>query len=147
MSQDDESRHRAFSEEVEIQGHIIDSLILPKILDEIIGQGGAFEFKQVRIGHARTDASYARIEVSAETSEQLHEILRRISDHGANPLHPRDAVLVPADLDGAFPDGFYSSTNQRTEVRIRAEWIQVEDQEMDCGIVVDEGGHRARCIP
>jgi lysine-ketoglutarate reductase/saccharopine dehydrogenase-like protein (TIGR00300 family) len=134
------------AEEVELQGHIIDSLILPKVLDEIIGQGGRFEFKKVKIGHARTDASYARIQVSADTPDRLQEILRRISDHGATPVHMSDAVFVNADLDGAFPDGFYSTTNQRTEVRVRGRWIPVDDQEMDCGILVDESAESARCV-
>jgi lysine-ketoglutarate reductase/saccharopine dehydrogenase-like protein (TIGR00300 family) len=135
-----------YSEEVEIEGHIIDSLILPKVLDEVIGQGGAFEFKQVRIGHARTDPSFARIEITADSPDRLHEILRRIGDHGAVPVHVRDCGLAAADLDGAFPDEFYSTTNQRTAVRIQGHWIDVADQEMDCGIVVDVAAPRARCI-
>ena len=40
-------------------------------------------------------------------------------------------------MDGAFPEGFYSTTNQRTEVRLGGEWVEVADQEMDCGVVVD----------
>ncbi|HVL16134.1 MAG TPA: TIGR00300 family protein, partial [Gemmata sp.] len=51
------------------------------------------------------------------------------------------------DMDGAFPDGFYCSTNFRTQVRLNGEWIDVEDQEMDCGIVVDPEGGAARCVP
>ncbi len=146
MSQNAEPRNGKFSEEVEIQGHIIDSLILPKVLDEIIGQGGTFEFKRVQIGHARTDPSYARIQVSADTSETLHEILRRISDHGATPIHLTDASLAEADIDGAFPDGFYSTTNQRTELRIGGDWLPVAQQEMDCGILVNELARTARCV-
>ena len=30
-------------EEVEVRGHIIDSLLLPKILDRILQMGGSFE--------------------------------------------------------------------------------------------------------
>jgi lysine-ketoglutarate reductase/saccharopine dehydrogenase-like protein (TIGR00300 family) len=146
MSPSDPQTNAAIAEEVELQGHIIDSLILPKVLDEIIGQGGRFEFKKVKIGHARTDPSYARIEVAADTAERLQEILRRISDHGATPVHMSDVVLVEADLNGAFPDGFYSTTNQRTEVRISGKWIGVDDQEMDCGVLVDESGKKARCV-
>src|SRR5262249_57166148 len=33
---------QGFVEEVEIQGHIIDSLILPKVLDEVLTHGGAY---------------------------------------------------------------------------------------------------------
>ena len=50
-------------------------------------------------------------------------------------------------MDGAFPDGFYSTTNFRTQVRLGGEWIDVEDQEMDCGILVDPEGGAARCVP
>lgn len=135
------------SEEVELEGHIIDSLILPKVLDEVIGHGGTFEFKDVRIGHARSDRSYARIEIAAGSTERLQEILRRISDHGAVPVHQRDCCTVPADIDGAFPPSFYSTTNQRTAIRLNGTWVNVDDQEMDCGIEVDSESGRAHCIP
>ena len=48
-----------------------------------------------------------------------------------------DARTVPADIAGAFPDAFYSTTNQRTQVRFKGRWIDVQDQEMDCGIALD----------
>src|SRR6202030_3495150 len=35
----------------------------------------------------------------------------------------------------------------RTQVRLNGEWIEVEDQEMDCGILVDADGTAARCLP
>jgi lysine-ketoglutarate reductase/saccharopine dehydrogenase-like protein (TIGR00300 family) len=50
-------------------------------------------------------------------------------------------------MAGAFPEGFYSTTNQRTEVRIAGDWIPVELQEMDCGIAVDAAGPKAWCVP
>ena len=53
-------------EDVEVRGHIIDSLILPKILDCIMSSGGTFRIKEITIGQARTDPSYARIEVRAD---------------------------------------------------------------------------------
>src|SRR5262249_49436571 len=52
-----------------------------------------------------------------------------------------------ADMDGAFPEGFYSTTNYRTQVRLNGEWVEVEDQEMDCGILIDPEGTAARCLP
>ena len=51
----------AFVEDVEIQGHIIDSLILPKVLDEILTHGGSYVLKEIRVGQRPTDTSYARI--------------------------------------------------------------------------------------
>src|SRR5947209_84646 len=62
-------------EEVEIQGHIIDSLILPKVLDEILTHGGSYVLKEIRVGQRQTDQSFARIEVRAPTAAALREIL------------------------------------------------------------------------
>jgi lysine-ketoglutarate reductase/saccharopine dehydrogenase-like protein (TIGR00300 family) len=134
-------------EEVEISGHIIDSLLLPKILDQITSQGGSFLIKQIAIGQARTDPSYALVEVSAPTAEVLSEILQQISDHGAVPTTSSDCRLLEADMEGAFPEGFYSTTNQRTEVRLGGQWVEVADQEMDCGVLVAPDRAGARCVP
>jgi len=51
-----------------------------------------------------------------------------------------------ADMDGAFPEGFYSTTNQRTQVRLGGRWVDVADQEMDCGIAIDGATKTARCV-
>jgi lysine-ketoglutarate reductase/saccharopine dehydrogenase-like protein (TIGR00300 family) len=133
-------------EEVEIQGHIIDSLLLPKVLDEILTHGGSYTIKDIRIGQRQADTSYARIEVRAPTAAALDEILDIIHDHGATPTSAEDCSVVAADMDGAFPEDFYSTTNYRTQIRLHGEWIDVEDQEMDCGILVDPEGGAARCI-
>lgn len=136
-----------FVEEVEISGHIIDSLILPKVLDSITAGGGRFRIAKISIGQARHDPSFAVIEVGARTAELMDRILAQIADHGAVPTTKQDCRLVAADMEGAFPEGFYSTTNQRTEVRLAGHWIEVAEQEMDCGIVVDESRATARCLP
>jgi lysine-ketoglutarate reductase/saccharopine dehydrogenase-like protein (TIGR00300 family) len=137
---------QGFVEDVEIQGHIIDSLILPKVLDEILTHKGTYVLKDIRVGQRQTDPSFARIEVRAPTSAVLQDILDAIHDHGAVPVSAQDCTVAPADMDAAFPEGFYSTTNHRTQIRLHGEWIDVEDQEMDCGILVDPEGAAARCI-
>jgi lysine-ketoglutarate reductase/saccharopine dehydrogenase-like protein (TIGR00300 family) len=138
-------------EEVEIAGHIIDSLLLPKVLDTITASGGSFCIKRIAVGQARSDPSYALVEVRAGSAERLAQILALIADHGAVPTTTQDCRLAAADMDGAFPEGFYSTTNQRTEVRLGGEWVELADQEMDCGVVVDGAGGgkqgTARCVP
>ncbi len=124
------------SEEVELAGHIIDSLLLPKVLDEIMSQGGRFEILNISVGQRRQDPSAARLLVSADSTEHLDKIVRDIGRHGAVRIHQQDAELVPADMDGAFPEGFFCSTNQETQVRIGGVWHRVERPEMDCGLVV-----------
>ncbi|HVJ85747.1 MAG TPA: TIGR00300 family protein [Caulifigura sp.] len=135
------------SEEVEVAGHIIDSLLLPKILDQIISLGGEFQLRDVQIGHSRKDPSYARLTVSAPTPEKLEEILKAVGQHGGVPVHPTDCRLEPADMDGAFPEGFYCSTNEESEVRVDGHWIKISLQEMDCGVVVSADRKSARCVP
>jgi lysine-ketoglutarate reductase/saccharopine dehydrogenase-like protein (TIGR00300 family) len=136
-----------FVEEVELQGHIIDSLLLPKVLDEILTRGGTYVLKDIRIGQRQTDPSRARIEIRAASGPALQEIIDTIHDHGAMPTATQDCTAVDADMDGAFPENFYSTTNYRTQVRLGGEWIEVEDQEMDCGILIDPEGGAARCVP
>src|SRR5438270_10517351 len=99
-----------FVEEVELQGHIIDSLLLPKVFDEILTRGGSYVLKDIRIGQRQADPSYARIEVRAPNNGLLQDILDAIHDHGAVPITAQDCAAVPADMDGAFPEAFYSTT-------------------------------------
>ncbi|HXG50018.1 MAG TPA: TIGR00300 family protein [candidate division Zixibacteria bacterium] len=134
---------------VEISGHIIDSLILPKVLDLIVNLGAEFEILDIKIGHRRSDRSYARIQVDAPTPEELDRVLARLKEHGALPASEEiePARLEPAPADGVFPDRFYSTTNLPTWVRVGDRWIQVEPSEMDCGIRVDLEAMRAECVP
>lgn len=135
----------AVSEDVEIRGHIIDSLLLPKILDTILNNGGTFRITQIAVGQARNDPSYAVVQVRAPTRDLLERILAQVADHGAVPTVTTDCCTAPVDIDGAFPEGFYSTTNQRTEVRVGGRWTAVRDQEMDCGICIERT--EARCVP
>src|SRR5271155_1675010 len=84
----------AAAEEIEVRGHIVDSLLLPKILDRILLMGGTFEIRECKIGVHRTDPSYARIGVQAESHEALAAILGDLVEHGASPIHPEDATIV-----------------------------------------------------
>ena len=139
-------KSKSFVEEVELQGHIIDSLLLPKVLDEILTRGGTYVIKDMKLGKRQIDPSNARIEIKAESREQLDDILHAIHDHGAVSTTPRDCEYELADMNGAFPERFYSTTNYRTQVRLGSDWIDVDDQEMDCGIVLDVKKQAARCL-
>ena len=63
---------------VQISGHIIDSLILPKVLDLIISLGAEFEILDIQVGHRRSDRSHARIKVEASTPDLLDGVLRKL---------------------------------------------------------------------
>lgn len=134
-------------ETIVLRGHIIDSLILAKVLDLILMMGGSFDLDQVEIGRTREDQSQARIIVRAPTSATLNHILRAIQPHGAVVERDSDCVVQPAPADGVFPDEFYSSTHLPTEVRLSDTWVDVQRVEMDLGITVDLQHMTARTVP
>lgn len=135
------------NEEIQLEGHIIDSLILSKVLDEILACGGDFHIKDVSIGQDRRDRSHARVEVVTDDQAQMDELLSRLARHGAIVRRPGDVHLVAAPRDGVFPEGFYSTTNQKTLVRHEQRWHEVRRQEMDCGVRFDETDGSFGCVP
>ena len=134
---------------VEISGHIIDSLILPKILDLIINFGAEFEILEVRVGKRRADRSFARVQIDASTSELLGRVLAKVKEHGALPVdaETETARLEPAPADGVLPDNFYATTNLPTRVRLTSGWLEVANPEMDCAILVSVENDRALTVP
>jgi lysine-ketoglutarate reductase/saccharopine dehydrogenase-like protein (TIGR00300 family) len=128
------------SEVVEVEGHIIDSLILAKILDVILDSGADYRLLDVHIGRTNADASRARFEVTADDEDLLTALVAELHIHGANRVETGDAVTVLADTDGVLPQGFYSTTNLATEVRHDGRWVTVANPEMDCALVVHPDG-------
>ncbi|MDP1551530.1 MAG: TIGR00300 family protein, partial [Methanobacteriaceae archaeon] len=102
--------------EVELSGHIIDSLILPKTLDIIMDMGGDFKILEFEIGKKKTDNSYARIQVSAESQNLLNEILVELSEIGASIAEINEVKLIASEKDKVAPSDFYSTTNHATFV-------------------------------
>ena len=132
------------TETIELTGHIVDSLLLAKVLDAIVEAGVAYEVDDVEIGRTNIDPSRARIALEGEQDE-LDRLIESLQLHGANRVASGELQLVVADRDGVLPAGFYSTTNLATDVRIDDEWVAVENPEMDCGLVVD--ARRVRTVP
>ena len=134
-------------ETVVLQGHIIDSLILAKVLDTILMMGGTFDLKEMHIGATRDEPSRARILVRAPSVPLLAEIIQAIQPHGASVERESDCEYQPAPSDGVLPDGFYSTTHLATQVRVESEWIDVAGIEMDVAISIDPIRNSARAVP
>ena len=136
-----------FSEEITLEGHIIDSWILPKVFDAVMDLGGAFDVTEFRVGTKKDEPSFARMKISAETQEQLDRILTALQDYGAVMVSKNDVHGVMVTQDGVVPDDFYSTTNLPTQVRINNQWVDVTGTEMDLIIVVDCVQGSAEMIP
>jgi len=138
-----------WTEIIELQGQLIDAYILPRVLDEIVRSGGDFELERMEFGKRQEDPSHAVLRVMAPSQSAMEAIIRSVRRLGAQVDDEGDAALSSADCDGAFPEDFYATTNLKTWVRSQGEWLEAEDIEMDCGIVVERtpDRHLARCIP
>jgi len=134
-------------ETVFLHGHVIDSLLLPKVLDTILQFGGTFELADIHIGKTREEPSSVRIVVHAETPERVNQILAELQSHGATIEKEADCQWRPAPADGVFPEEFYATTHLPTEVRLRGRWVPVTGIEMDLGVRLDPGGQHGMTVP
>lgn len=133
------------NETVEITGHLMDSGVLAKVLDDVLDYGGDYTVERIDLGKTHEDESHVVIVVGAESDEQLARILMRLQVHGVNQVDPGEAATRTAPADGVFPEDFYSTTNLETVVRLGGQWVPVEQPEMDCGLLVSGG--RVRTVP
>ena len=117
------------TETVEITGHLMDTGVLARILDDVLDYGGDYTIERFEVGKTHEDESHARIGVLAESNEDLQRLLMRLQTHGVNQVDPGAAATKPAPADGVFPEDFYSTTNLETVVRLDGGWVPVENPE------------------
>ncbi len=133
-------------ETIELEGHILDSLTLSKILDHILGRGCSYELLDLDVGRRGEDMSRAKLFVSADDREVLRELTAFITAQGGVICPRRSVALEPAPVDGVFPEGFYATTNLKTFITLDGEDIVVEGEVMDVAIAVEPDRPRARGV-
>jgi len=124
-------------EDVKVTGHLIDSGIMTRIMDDIVALDGEFETISFEVGRTNEDPSCAVLRIRGTDEAHLDAILGEIGQLGAEPVDGADVRTTPAPDDGVFPTGFYATTNLETAVRIGGRWTSVSDPEMDLAIVID----------
>ena len=134
-------------EDVRVEGHLIDSLIVSQIMDDVVALDAEFEVLSFEVGRTNEDPSVALLRIAGRDEAHVDEVLSTIQQHGAVPIEPDDVECDPAPSDGVFPEDFYSTTNLVTHVRLDGRWVRVDDPEMDCGILVDAAARTARTVP
>ena len=82
---------------IEIEGHIFDSHLFEKVLDEIRAAGASYRIVEVQLGTSVEDTSRARIVIEAPTGAVLVETLAAATGHGAR-------ILTPDEIDPAHRD-------------------------------------------
>jgi len=132
------------SDTIEITGHLMDGGILSLILNDVREYEGDYTIDRFDVGRETNDTSHAKLTIMAADDDALQRLLMRLQTRGANLVDPGEATVEAALSDGVFPDGFYSSTNLDTRVRLGGRWITVTNPEMDCGLVVTGEGDGAQ---
>jgi lysine-ketoglutarate reductase/saccharopine dehydrogenase-like protein (TIGR00300 family) len=134
-----------FEQEIEVRGHLIDSMILTRIFDDIMDLQGDFQVLEFTVGKKKGEESYARLLVRGKNKEHLESILEHVYREGAQPVSVQETRLEPAPRDMVMPDDFYSTTNNATQVYYSGQWIDVQNMMMDKCIVVDIRRKTAEC--
>jgi lysine-ketoglutarate reductase/saccharopine dehydrogenase-like protein (TIGR00300 family) len=134
-----------FEQEIEVSGHLIDSMILTRIFDYVMDLQGDFQVLEFTVGKKKGDPSYARLLVKGKNKEHLESILEHVYREGAQPVSVQETRLEPAPRDMVMPDDFYSTTNNATQVYYSGQWIYVQNMMMDKCIVVDIRRKTAEC--
>ena len=134
-----------YQKEIEVKGHLIDSMILTKIFDNVMDLDGKFEVTKIKVGKLKTDESFAKIRIIGKNQTHLNEILETLYRAGATLKTQKSVKLKSAPKSMVMPENFYSTTNNHTRVFHNKKWIQVDNMMMDKCIVVKS--NKAQCVP
>lgn len=135
------------SRSIRLSGHLLDSLILARVLDEITAAGASYSIDGLAVGRRPARSSRAALTLRGRDANALDRLAARLARLGARPEALHDAALAPAPADGVFPEAFHATTNLPTRVRIAGRWLPVHDVEMDCAIRVTPDLRRAETVP
>jgi lysine-ketoglutarate reductase/saccharopine dehydrogenase-like protein (TIGR00300 family) len=127
------------TEIVEAEGHLIDSGNLQAILTTIVEHPAEYEILRLDVGRTNDSRSHLSLKLLAQSDGSLQSLLAKLSVFGCYVEGTPDVVVREADMDGAAPEDFYSTTNQRTAVRLDGTWIAADHQRMDAALIVEDG--------
>ncbi len=134
---------------IHLEGHLLDTGLVNRVLDTIVTGGGSFQVLNFNLGEQRQDASAAEVKVSAPDAAVMADIMGQLIDLGAMSVteEAAEANLEVVTLPGVAPDDFYVTTIYPTEVLIEGQWLKVQGQRMDGAIALIQSteGVVARC--
>jgi len=128
-----------------VTGHLIDSGLLSRCLNLIIENGARYDMKHFEVGRRVEDTSSAHFTIHA-ADERIDRIVSELVSLGCRLEGDDPVITKPSEADTTVPDDFYSTTNHRSEVRLKTGWVPVADQRMDACLVIDEKAGTARCV-
>ena len=133
------------SRTIRLEGQLLDHGLINRALDLIVEGSGSFQVLNFNLGEQRQSPSLAEVKVTAPSHEVMEVIMSQLIDMGAMGLPQEicDCLLEPVTLKGVAPDDFYVTTIYPTEVRVKGQWVRLENQRMDGAIVVSHTAEKA----
>lgn len=124
------------SETVEAEGHLIDTGNFQSILTTVVEHGSEYEILHFDVGRKNEEGSHLALRLTTDTAARLEDLLAKLSVFGCYVKGTPEVLLRTADMDGAAPEDFYSTTNHRTSVFLNGAWLAAADQRMDAVLIV-----------
>lgn len=125
---------------LELHGHLIDSLLLAKVIDRIQMSGYDYVLADLRVGTRKQDLSTAQITVWVPSSEDLELLLQELRIHGVHLVANEEATFAPVLEAGRAPAGAYLRHLPASQVLHHGQWISVEGTDSDWAIVLKGAG-------
>lgn len=110
---------------LELHGHLIDSLILAKVIDRIQLSGYNYVLADLRVGARKHEISTAQIQVWAPSSEDLEALIQELKVHGVHLVANEEAEFAVVVEAGVAPEGAYIRYLPFTEVLYKGQWVEV----------------------
>jgi lysine-ketoglutarate reductase/saccharopine dehydrogenase-like protein (TIGR00300 family) len=125
------------SRTIQLEGHLLDSGLVNRVLDTIVAGGGSFQVVNFSLGTQRLDTSAAEVKVLAPDSVVMADLMGQLIDLGVVSTDlSQNASLAAVTQAGVAADDFYATTIYPTEISIAGEWVPVQAQRMDGAIAV-----------
>lgn len=131
---------------LELHGHLIDSLILAKVIDRIQMSGYDYVLADLRVGARKQDISIAQITVWAPTGEELDSLVEELRVHGVQRVANQEAEFTSVTEPGRAPSGAYTRHLPTTEVYIQGRWTSVQGTNVVWVIVLGSSGPELRPV-
>lgn len=127
---------------VEFKGHLIDSLTLSKIADQILRADGYYELNDIRVGTRQKDFSSVSMTVFAENETRLKDLMETLKPYGAIPAGSANAETVRVAQDGVAPDTAFTLKMPK-RVFVEGQWLTLQDGEsLFLKILAEQGAVR-----
>jgi len=117
------------------EGHLIDSGLLSGLLNLIVEEGLNYHIDKMDVGKTKVETTRVEITVYAPDDSLLEQVFAKLSLLGAYEKGAVNGRYEASEKDSYAPEGFYSTTNHRTEVYADDRWNPVQCQRMDAVII------------